>query len=399
MTVAINPKTSTIKRGRDATRLTDVAITAATFSSSWSAVSVGGVNVVDWLLLASAVLTLLARIGHRRPVYISFWMIAPFFAAIVIETGAVITGRSDAFIPVMLLRVLLATTVVAVLVESLAITNVKTALIHLLGWWTMGITLSSATAMLVASGVISLDGILIQATGERLSGLAAHPNGLAFSITMVFPAVLYLLRSATVKIKVIWLAALLINLGALFLSDSRSGLVIGAVSVGLSVLLAIRSTRGRIWVAPVLLLISSLAVVKLPTLLAGTRLLTGAPLSDAARSTFNARAFQEFLNNPIFGGGFGALGGVAVPLQLVSTGGALLFLAYYVYVLHPMGLLWKQRHEHIASTGLLTLVMLVAFGLSNPVILERAAFWPALIVFFYIQSREAALPAREPWRA
>jgi hypothetical protein len=398
MTVAMNSTTSTIKMARVAPGLTDLTIAGAAFSSSWSAASVGGVNVVDWLLLASAVLTLLARIGHRRPVYISFWMIAPFFAAIVVETMAVFTGRSDAFAAVMVLRVLLATTVVAVLIESMAIANVEKALIQLLGWWAMGITLSSATALLVASGLISLEGVLIQATGERLSGLAAHPNGLAFSITMVFPVVLYLLRSVTVKIKVMWFTALLINLCALFLSDSRSGLLVGAVSLGLSVLLAIRSTRGRVWVAPVLLLAGSLAVVKLPTLLAGTRLFTGAPLSDAARSTFNARAFQEFLSNPILGGGFGALGGVAVPLQLVSTGGVVLLLAYYIYVFRPMASFWRRRQEHIASTGFLTLVMLVAFGFSNPVILERAAFWPALIVYFYLQSAEAALPAREPWK-
>lgn len=379
-------------------RITDLTLCVAALSSSWSAVSMGGVNVVDWLLSGSLLLTLIARIAHRRPVYISFWMIIPFFGAIVIETLAVISGRSDAFASVMVLRVLLATTLVAVLIQTLAIANTRKLLIDLLAWWAVGITLSSATAALVASGAISLQGVLTQATGERLSGLAAHPNGLAFSITIVFPALIYFLRSATAKVKLLWLVALVINLGALFLSDSRSGLLVGATSLGLSIVLAIRSTRGRVLAAPVLLLAGSLAVVQLPALLAGSRLLTGAPLSDAARSSINSTALQEFFDNPVLGGGFEALGGVAVPLQLISTGGIVLLLGYYTYVLRPVPALWRRRGDHLATTGLLSLAMLVAFGLSNPVILERAAFWPALIAYFYMRSTEDLLPEREPWR-
>jgi hypothetical protein len=375
----------------------DVSLSAAAFTSSWSAVSLFGVNVVDWLLAAAAICALSARIAHLRPLYISHWMLAPFLAALVVEAAAIISGRSLSFNGVMVLRVLLATTVIAVLVQTFAIANPREKLVRLLGWWAAGIACSALAAVLVASGRISLQGILVQSTGERLSGLAAHPNGLAFSLTVAFPVTVYFMRTQRRRLSLIWVVALGLELGALFLSDSRSGLLVGAASLGLAILMAIRSARARALMAPVLLLAGTIAFTSLPPLLAGSRLITGAPQSDQARSLINSRALEQFLNNPFLGGGFDALGGVAVPLQVASTGGIALIIGYYLFVLRPLAPLWRGRGDELAASSLLSVVILLMFSLSNPVILERAAFWPGLIALLYIRRVAGALPPRTPW--
>jgi hypothetical protein len=397
MTAVASREVPVVTRDGLSGRLMDVALSAAAFTSSWSAVSLYGVNVVDWLLAAAAIFALCARITHRRPLYISHWMLAPFLAALVVEAAAMISGRSLSFNGVMVVRVLLATTVIAMLLQTFAIANPREKLVRLLGWWAAGIACSALVAALVASGQISLQGILVQSTGERLSGLAAHPNGLAFSLTIAFPVVVYFIRTQRRGRALLWVVALGLDLGALFLSDSRSGLIVGAVSLALAILLAVRSARVRVLMAPVLLLAGTIAVTSLPTLLAGSRLITGAPQSDQARSLINSRALEQFLNNPLLGGGFDALGGVAVPLQIVSTGGFALMLGYYLFVLRPLGPLWRGRRDALATTGVLTLVMLLLFSLSNPVILERAAFWPGLIGLFYVRRIADALPPRTPW--
>jgi hypothetical protein len=397
VTAVASREVSVVVRRGHSERLMDVALSAAAFTSSWSAVSIYGVNVVDWLLAAAAVLALCARIAQRRPLYISHWMLAPFVAALVVEATAIISGRSLSFNGVMVLRVLLATTVIAVLVQAFAIANPREKLVRLFGWWAAGIACSALAAALVAGGLISLQGILVQSTGERLSGLAAHPNGLAFSLTIAFPVVVYFIRTQRRGPALLWVVALGLDLGALFLSDSRSGLIVGAVSLSLAILLAINSPRARVLVAPVLLLAGTIAVTSLPTLLAGSRLITGAPQSDEARSLINSRALEQFLENPLLGGGFDALGGVAVPLQVVSTGGVALILGYYLFVLRPLAPLWRARGDALATTALLTLLMLLLFSFSNPVILERAAFWPGLIALFYVRRIADTLPPRTPW--
>jgi hypothetical protein len=378
----------------------DISICAAAFTASWSAVSISGFNVVDWLLAAALFFALCARVAQRRTIQVSFWMVAAPLAAFIVETAAVLSQRADDFNRVMVLRVFLATTVIAILVQVFATSNRREMLIRLLGWWGAGIALSAAFAVLVANGMLSLEGVLTQATGYRLSGLAAHPNGLAFSLCIAFPVLIYLVRYAKrFAFRLFWLGALAVSLWALFLSDSRSGLLVGLVSMGVSIVANIGSTRGRLLLIPLLVLAGALAATVLPGLLAGTRLVTGAPMSDAARTLYNSQAIDQFLVSPIVGGGFSALGGVAVPLQVISTGGIIFVLGYYAFLLHPLLPLWRGRTRLISVTGLLVILTLLAFGVFNPIILERAAFWPALIALFYVRSTARTPAEKAPWAA
>jgi hypothetical protein len=381
-------------------RLMDVALHMAAFSSSWSAVSLGGFNIVDWFLAATLFCAISARLVQRRPIYLSFWMVAPFVAAFLVEAAALFLARSTDFSGIMVLRVFLATAVIAVLIHSFAISNSRDRLVRLLSWWAAGIAVSAGAAVLVANGRISLAGVLTQATGDRLSGLAAHPNGLAFSLSVAFPVFVYFVRNANSRgSRFLWLVASAISVWALFLSDSRSGLLVGLASFGLSIFVAVGTTRGRIFIIPVLTVAGVLALWKLPDVLAGTRLLEGAPQSDLARTIINTRALDEFIMSPLVGGGFSALGGVAVPLQVISAGGVVFAFGYYLFLLRPLASLWRTRTEAVSTAGLLVILTLLAFGVLNPVILERAAFWPGLIALFYVRATAGALPTAVPWNA
>jgi len=124
-----------------ATRLTlsnrtaNGAFYIAGFVSSWNSVTVGGVNIVDVILPLSLLVTLVAWLVARRQIFVEGFMVLPLAATLVITAwDAAVDPTADGDFE-MIVRVLFTTTVVAVLITSLASSGGRRALTRALGWW------------------------------------------------------------------------------------------------------------------------------------------------------------------------------------------------------------------------------------------------------------------------
>ncbi|WP_295787532.1 O-antigen ligase [uncultured Microbacterium sp.] len=362
--------------------MTNALVYMAAFSSSWTAAAFGGFNVVDYLLAAAVVSMVVSRISGRREIRVRAWTLLPFIAAVIISGyDAILVG--DAVSPVTdLVRILISTAVVATLLGSVASTSGRTALRRALGWWAAGIGVSSLASGTVSLGLVSFAGILIQPTGLRLSGLSSHPNSIAFSITMALPVVIYFMTTARSFLRAVWwIGVLAACLWGLILADSRSGLLVTIPAVAIALTLAMLHSRLRLLSIPILVVAGILAYTFIPDAVAETRLVQGSAQSDAGRVIYNDDALRTFFDSPVLGGGFDAQAGVAVLLMVLSAGGIVLLLGYYLFVFWPIPTLWRARRDRLAQTGLLSVFVFLGFGLLNPVFVERATFWPVLVAF------------------
>jgi len=369
------------------------------FTSSWTAVAFGGYNVVDYLLAATVVATLVVRVTVGRRVFIDLWMVLPSITALIITAYAAIVAGAASGEAESLVRVIVSTAVVAILLTSMGAASGVIPLRRTLAWWAAGVSFNAIASGAVSLGLVNFAGLLVQPTGYRISGLSSHPNSIAFSIAMAVPALVYLLTTTRGSTRVMWWLANIAACGwGLLLSDSRSGLLVSIPALGIALILAIAHSRLRLMILPLLLLGGTAIAVYLPSALAETRLAQGAADSDSGRVLYNDNALEVFFRNPIFGGGFAEQAGVAVPLMVISAGGAILFVGYYAFVLRPLPPLWRARTDRIAQTGLLTIVVFVAFGFLNPVFAERAAFWPAIIAALTVVTGKYSDLTRSPWR-
>lgn len=381
-------------------RLTDAVICLAAFTASWTATAVGGSNVVDYLLAVAVALTVIAWITGQRKIYISGWMLAPVVAAIIV-TAVDVIGSGGGLQGLDLARVFLATTVIAVLLTSMAATSGRPILLHALRWWAAGVAVNALAAIAVSFGLISFYGILYQPTGARGSGLSSHPNSIAFSITLAIPALIYFAFVAKTRVlpRLLWLVATVISVWGLYLSDSRAGWIVAIPTISVALALAVRRSRFRALTFPIVIIGGILAAINIPPLFEGTRLVEGSAQSDSGRTVFNNQAIDIFLDNPIFGGGFDDQIGVAVPLMVISAGGIILALAYYLFILWPLPTLWRERREAVAQVGILSLLVFLAFGLLNPVFVERATLWPILIPALWLLVAADGSSGLNPWRS
>ncbi|MDF2918220.1 MAG: hypothetical protein K0S70_2437 [Microbacterium sp.] len=378
---------------------TNVFVYLAAFASSWTAVAVGGNNVVDYLLVAAVISAVLSRLAGRRQIYVAWWMVLPFVASVLVVAWDVMAGDARSGELTMLFRVLISTGGIAILLTSVARASGTPALMRALRWWAAGAVVCGVAAIATWLGLVSFVGILEQPTGDRLSGLSSHPNSLAFSLTLVLPVLVHLAQVARGFWRTFgWVAMLALAVGALALTGSRAGLMVGLPLLGLALILALRASRLRVMTVPLLILGVVAVFVYLPGLLTDTRLVQGSALSDSGRIIYNQDALSTFATDPIFGGGFNAQIGVAVPLMVISGGGLVLVAGYYLFVFRPLPVLWKARGLAVAQTGLLALAAFLAFGLLNPVFVERATFWPILIPALVVLLNRS-LEAGNPWQA
>jgi hypothetical protein len=377
-------------------RLSSILLSAAAFTSSWTAVEVGNVKVVDLALLLAAAATALAWMGRSRRIYLEWWMFA-------FPLGAGLTTVIDAFArqddlaanQPYIISASLGTTLIAVLIRSEIDARGASRAYRLLRWWAAGVVVNAAAAVLLDWGLITL-GNLTPPPGKlwRAYGLTFHPNSLAFSLVLCLPVLILLMsRRQTIEkyMTLLWLIACAVVLRALFLADSRAGLAVGLAAGAAAMLVAVRGRRG----AGGLLAAVAVAAIALTLwggqLFAGTRLTAGGgDLSDLARAGINAGAADAFWDNPLFGAGLGQQSGVAVPLQLLSGGGLLLACSYYLFILAPVrALLTRPRHTE-SWHGLVVLGAVLTFGLVQPGLSERATFWPTLLIAAALVSRRQA---------
>lgn len=351
---------------------------AAGFASSWTAVAVGGANLIDLLLPAALAVAVIAHIVARRPMYLHGWMFSTVLATIAVVTFHALAGSGGGE-SVMILRVFLTTAATAIMLTSLGSSGGAPRLRRALMWWTLGAATNAAAAIAVSFGLVSFVGVLDQPTGERLSGLTSHPNALAFTLTLSLPVVVYLIRTATKRFAtLLWLAIGAVIIWGLLLSGSRTGLLIGFPILTLAIIIAIAKSKVRLLAIPILIGLGIAAYLILPGLYEGTRLAESG-VEDTGRAAINFAAWSIIADSPYVGAGFGEQAGVAVPLTVFTAGGALLAIGYYIFVFWPTGTLLRTRRDPAAQMGILALLAFVGFGFFNPVFMERSTYWPILI--------------------
>lgn len=366
--------------------MTHVLICAAAFTASWTATAVGGFNVVDYLLAVTTLCLVGSWILRRRVITLSWWIFLPSFAALLVSAYAVIFSGDETGSVTAMVRIFVSTAVIALVLSSIRDTQGEHSLERTLRCWAAGIATNALAAIAVSLDLVDFTGVLNQPTGLRLSGLSSHPNSLAFSITIAIPVLVYLIFSSSRLVTAaFWTLLMGVCMWALFLADSRSGLLVSIPTFATALVLVLWNSRIRFLAAPMLTLAGIVIALVIPSAISETRLAQGSEQSDAGRLIYNENAFTTFTNNAVFGGGFAAQAGVAVPLIVLSAGGVVLFVGYYLYVLWPLPSLWQARRDRLAQMGLLCLVAFLCFGFLNPVFVERATFWPILIALYCTQ--------------
>jgi O-antigen ligase len=406
-------------------RATYVLTLAAAAVSSWTGVRVAGLPVSD-LLIATAFLTLAVAVLLRRPaVRLPLVVLVPVVAAILLllvdvvvrggslttastqtlfsyTTGSAVTAGISGPAP-LVARLVMAVAVVGFVISLFGSLHGRDRLPHVLLAWALGAAVSGAVACLETA--VPLDGLpfLFRATtADRSLGLAFHPNSLAQSLVMVLPTLLYFALRWGGWRRAVLLVALAATLGGLVMSGSRAGLAAGAVAL-VAAWVVLLVLQKRVVAGVVSLLVAVLAallvVVAAPGLLEGTRFgsgATGVDRSTSLRGAILRSGWQIVGENPLIGSGLGSWMGESVPIIMLTSGGLVLLLAYYAPFAEVAARVARHRHEPLAAIVLLTLGVLLAYGLLNNGFGERYLFWALFIGYELYRHREAPVDTSRP---
>lgn len=364
--------------------LSSAMISLSAFASSWTGVDVYEVTVVDVALILATAFSLLSWAVGGRTIYLRSWMfLPPIGALLIVATG--VLSRQDTNIGLdYIFRIFFGTTLVAILINSERATRGASGLVRLLHWWAFGIVVNAVIVVLADSSLINVANFVNNETGTiRAIGLAFHPNSLAFSLSIALPVLTWLWSrpSGGRLAKLIWLGGFLACMNALYLADSRAGLLVGASAGLVGVFIAIRGTWARLLSLPLAFFAGVALLHYIPPLLATTRFASRASAaSDSLRTQYNSAALDAFAAHPVFGSGFGAMTGVAIPLQLLSSGGLVLLALYTAFIVAPTLQFFSRPRGALSSYGLLVVGTIIGFGLLNSALTERVTYWAPLII-------------------
>ncbi|MDT7745567.1 MAG: hypothetical protein QOE59_4645 [Actinomycetota bacterium] len=343
----------------------------AVATSPWNAVGIGSLKLTHlFLALAVAVLLVRATVA-RRPVFVPGWVwllgaaiaLTAVLSLVWPPTAAYLAGRFADGVPdvsaglaspgpdnvvggLKWLVVELGLPLGVCLAAATRPARVGTLAVA----WVAGTTLSATVAITDQLGVTRIGGILFPAVSftSRQAGLSVHSNHLALSIVMSLPVVVWLLaRRRGTALVLPALAAVLMTVGVV-VSGSRAGYVGAALAVVLTMAAEPRARRLLPWAAAAGVLAALGAVAVLP----GTaraigkqlRLVDndGAVASDEVRAGLNHQALVDAVHSPIHGLGYQILAqGHDIYLQLLASGGILLFLGYVLAQLGFLGTAWR----------------------------------------------------------
>jgi hypothetical protein len=363
-------------------------------TSSWNAVRIGPLNLVDYVLIAALAFALVQIAIRRLTVKLHLWMFIPSVAiGLLVVRDVLVFGRplnqsaellssgSGASPLLIFVRIVLATLVVSVLVATLSAIDGATAMLPILKWWIFGILVSSVVAVLQDNSVPLAFLNLVQTTSlYRFPGLTSHPNSLAQSASLALPVAIYFFATSRGASRFIQLIPVCIFVVALYAAGSRAGLGIGLAAAVVGAVWYLSRSRFMVVLAPTLLVAIAATLMFGGLIFAGTRLSSGAADSDAGRAIALQRGFDLFLQSPLWGVGVGSWIGEAVPLIILTTGGLLLLPAYYAFFLPPLLTFWRLRAADPLYIALITSsISLVIFGFLNNGFAERYIFWPIVV--------------------
>ncbi|MFC4902286.1 O-antigen ligase family protein [Kocuria oceani] len=342
------------------------------------------VTVVDIALTLAIMFSLLSWAVGGRTMHLRLWMLLPPIGSILIVAIGVLF-RQDTNVGLdYILRIFFGTTLIAILINSEGATRGASGLMRLLHWWAFGIVVNAVIVALTDTGTINTKNFVNNETGTmRAIGLAFHPNSLAFSLAIALPVLTWLWsRPGGGRLaKFIWLGGFLVCMNALYLADSRAGLLVGASAGLVGIFIAIRSTWARLLSLPLAFFAGVALLHYVPPLLATTRFANrSSAASDSLRIQYNTAALDAFATHPVFGSGFGSMTGVAIPLQLLSSGGFVLLMLYTAFIAAPTLQFFSKTRSALSNYGLLVVGTIIGFGLLNSALTERVTYWAPLII-------------------
>ncbi len=381
---------------------------AAAFTSSWNAVTLGGIQPVDVFLALAFALAIIPVAGGRLP-WIPAWTRVGIIAILlvilthaVLPTSASYMSQRFVYVPwfaqvtgvdlsengaVRGMKWLLALAVLPILVADCA--REKPELIRRLSTaWLLGATLSAFIAFTDLLGITSVNTFLIVIGGAtaRQGGLTSHPNHLGMSVAMTAPLAIGLaMRTRWKGI----LVALILTLGAV-VSGSRAGQAGFVLAVAVSLAFSARARR----FAPVLIVAAGIATAALVWTKPGL-VDTAATLfrfdttdkyvaqSNEERASLSRQAMQDFARRPIDGVGLEVLTQAHnIFLQVVAGGGIILAAGMLVYIGGALRAAYAERRnkDPLAVYLIVSVAVWLAAGTFGTQLTDRYLYFPVAAI-------------------
>lgn len=244
--------------------------------------------------------------------------------------------------------------------------------------WTLGALYGAAFTVAYTHGWIHHFDWYYNISG-RARGLTPQPNILAINTVLALPGLLLFwckVHGWLPRLLIVF--ALVVLWQAVNLTGSRSALgLIVAVLLVFVVMQSDNKVRGLfvglgLFVAALLLREVIAAVADLSTSTALGRLILGAESSNLQREMLNTIAFNQWLDNPIFGVGYG-MARVAhnLYIQMLDVVGVVGFLPWLCAIVMPLALLWVNRtreyarYETAALFSVVVALLAIAWVKSN----------------------------------
>jgi hypothetical protein len=226
------------------------------------------------------------------------------------------------------------------------------------------------------------------AVGERMSGLATHPNHLGLTALLgVAMASAALATQATMTARVL----LLLNLLGVVFSGSRAALIGLAALVVWSLA---TGPSGRRWKRPVpVVRTAPVGVVTLAALVHGAAIhrLAGDPASDAGRRFRLELAVARIKRAPLTGEGFRFLEEAhSLPLQLLASGGPLTLLGGGLLLAAPLVLGARDRADVFTSALCAGWVAYLLVALFQNIVVDRYVWFLAALILIRSTVEEPA---------
>lgn len=378
------------------TTLGTLLVFGAVLTSQWTGVKVFGLNLCDLLIVAAfAVVLLEVGLGVRRLI-LRWWMPLPAVGAFLIYAIGEISGglqdstaATNTYVSgatalgdegggwLFVARIVMATLLIAVIVTSEGDSFGRDRVLSIVRLWTLGAAISATTAVTDFFGLTNVTSFTFhQVSGERALGLAFQPNSLAQTIALALPFMVWFSLTRG-KSRLLWLAALVLSITALIMSNSRGGILTGITAVALTLVVLLgRGPRGRMFMLLIAIPLGIAAYFLVEWLLANTRLGGGggAEISDAGRWALIDQGMTAFLSNPVFGAGLGGGAGVMVPLLVASSGGVFFLATYYLFTLPTLRRAIRTRGDLLVSVCAVSIIALLVAGLFNNSVNERYDF-------------------------
>lgn len=391
-------------------RVLFVLLCLAAFTSSWTGFRISGLNLADFFLAAALCCSLAIGVVGRTPVPVSWqFVLLPLVILVLMARDAFIYDRlpfqaltaaqyttGDALgetvggSATFLVRVILCWTAVGI---SLGLFRSSPRhLVVVIGAWAAGTACSVGWAVAQTTFALpDLPFIYHIDSVTRAVGFANHPNSFAETVGTVIPVVVFLAfgpKGGALR-RIVGLLFLASASWALFLSGSRAGLAVGLVALVLSVVIRLFWSGKGVWGVPLGLLAIVGAVLWLPSVWSTTRFSQGAAqVSDSERLSALAQGVGLFTQHPLGGSGLSVWLGEMVPLILLAGGGVVLFSTFYASLGSVLLRTWVGRSDELVMHLLCSSAVVLIFGLLNNGMVERYLYWPFIIGFFLVATRQ-----------